>query len=308
MAEGFGDLADLAGGFVSELEAEMADAGGEPRLEMETGLLGLRAEDGVAAAGVGEHGVAAAVDAAELDAVGFAGSAAILVRGAGGEEAAEEAVLGVEDGEVLVGDDLDAGSAQGVGKSRDLGGVEVVGGGDALEAEIEESAGAEEVGGVEAEVAGEGLGGAGTNGVEEAGGADEDGAIEAKEEVGDLLLAGLEDAGAGDAGLEAGVADTVEGGLEAVEVEVVEGDGGGAESDGGVELAGGADEEVEGGAGLEACPTRVRKAASGSWMVAGVVADWRCWSWSTASRRSWFSREAGAKTGASRRRSRWASS
>ena len=42
----------------------------------------------------------------QRDAVFFAGAAAIAIAGSGGEKAAEDAVLGVEDGEVLIGDGL----------------------------------------------------------------------------------------------------------------------------------------------------------------------------------------------------------
>jgi hypothetical protein len=105
---------------------------------------------------------------------------------------------------------------------------------------------AEGIGGVEGEVAGEGLRGLSAKGVEEAGGANEEGAIEAEEKVDDFLFARLDDARAGDAGFEAGIADAVEGGFEAVEVEVIESDARRAEADGGVELIGGANEEMDG--------------------------------------------------------------
>ena len=85
--------------------------------------------------------------------VGFAGAAAIAVAGAGGEEAGEDAVLGVEDGQVLIGDGFDAIGAGFAGQFGDLGAVEVVGRSEEREAEIEEFARGEGVGGVEAEVA-----------------------------------------------------------------------------------------------------------------------------------------------------------
>jgi hypothetical protein len=116
----------------------MAHAQRQHPLHVFRASLGQRVEDRIAAADVGEDGVAAAVEVAEFDAVGFAGAAAVLEGGAGGEEAAEDAVFGVEDGEVLVGDGFEGGAAECEGELGDLIGVEVVGGGDAEEAELEE--------------------------------------------------------------------------------------------------------------------------------------------------------------------------
>lgn len=59
--EGAGDGFDLVGGLVNELEAEVADARGKPRVEMRRSVLGLGAEDGVAAADIGDEGMAAAL-------------------------------------------------------------------------------------------------------------------------------------------------------------------------------------------------------------------------------------------------------
>ena len=99
---------DLLRRFVRELQAEARDAGRAPRVQMQAGLLRFGAEDGVAAADIGHHGMRAARGVAQRHAVLFAGAAAIAIAGAGGEEAAEDAMLGVEDGQVLVGDGLDA--------------------------------------------------------------------------------------------------------------------------------------------------------------------------------------------------------
>ena len=59
------------------------------------------------------------------------------------------------------------------------------------------------------------------------------------------LFAGLHHPWARDSQLQTGGADPVDRRLEAVQVEVVEGDAGGAEVDGGVELVGRANEEVD---------------------------------------------------------------
>lgn len=196
--EGVGDVADLIGGLVDEFEAEVVDAGVLPGVEVGGGVLGLGTEDGVAAADVGNDGMAAALLVFEGDLVLFAGAATIEVAGALGEEAAEDAVFGVEDREVLVGDDFDAGGVGLSGQRFDLLRVEVVGGGEAVEAHVEQHLRGDGVGGVEAEVAREI--GAAFQLVEQAGGTDQQATVEACEEVGNLVLTRLEDAGAGDAG------------------------------------------------------------------------------------------------------------
>lgn len=200
LAEGSGDAGDGRGVFVDEFEAEVADADLEPEREVGGGVLGFGAEDGVAAAGVGEDGVVAALFVGEGHFVFFAGAAAIEIGSSRGEEAAEDAMLGVEDGEVLVGDGFEAGGAGLAGEGGDLGGVEVVGGSEAIEAGVEQEGRGGGVGGVEAEVAGEVGEAALAEIFEETGGADEEGAVELGEEVGDFIFAGFEDAGAGDAG------------------------------------------------------------------------------------------------------------
>ena len=53
----------------------------------------------------------------------FAGAAAVAVAGAGREEAAEDTVLGVEDGEVLIGDGFQILRADREGQARYLRGV-----------------------------------------------------------------------------------------------------------------------------------------------------------------------------------------
>lgn len=132
----------------------------------------------------------------------FAGAAAIKIAGACGEEAAEDAMLGVEDGQVLVGDELDASGIGGAGDLDDLFRVAIVSGRETLEAHVEQEARGDGVGGVEAEIAGEM--GMALEAIEEASSADEKAGVDADEEVGDLVFAGLQDAGAGDARGDAG--------------------------------------------------------------------------------------------------------
>ena len=119
------------------------------------GVLGLGAEHGVAAAHVGQHGMRAAGLVAQGHAVVLARAAAIAIACAGRKEAAEDAVLGVEYGEVLIGDGLDV---RGAGLAREFGhlrGVEIVRGSDPVEPEAEQFGGGDGVGGVQAEVAGQ---------------------------------------------------------------------------------------------------------------------------------------------------------
>src|SRR5579863_7084851 len=116
---------------MDELNAEMADTGVEPLDQMRRGFLRLRTENGIAAADVGHDGMGAAARVAQFDAMLFAGASAIAITGAGGEEAAEDAVLGMEDGEVLVGDRLDFSGTSADRQVSDLRGIEIVSGRDA---------------------------------------------------------------------------------------------------------------------------------------------------------------------------------
>ena len=74
-------------------------------------LLRFGAEDGVAAADVGHHRMGASGRVASGRLVLLARTAAIAIAGSGGEKAAEHAVLGMKDRQVLVGDRLDSRAA-----------------------------------------------------------------------------------------------------------------------------------------------------------------------------------------------------
>ena len=102
------DARHLRGGFVRELEPEMADAGARASRPDAGGFLRFGAEDGIAAADVGHHRMRAAGRIAQRHAMLFARAAAIAIAGAGRKEAAEDAVLGVEHRQVLIGDGFDA--------------------------------------------------------------------------------------------------------------------------------------------------------------------------------------------------------
>ena len=62
-------------------------------------------------------------------------------------------MFGVEDGQVLVGDHFEPSGADRARQLGHLRGVEIVGGREALQAQLQKGVGREHVGGVEAEVA-----------------------------------------------------------------------------------------------------------------------------------------------------------
>ena len=212
---------------------------------MSAGVLRLGSKDGVAASDVGDQWMGTAAGITKRDDVLFTGPATVPVGSAVRQETAEDAVLRMEDGKVLIGDRLEAVSTNLAGELGDLFGVEVVRGCEPGEAGIEQDAGGEGIGGVEAEVAGERGCGFSLERIEPAGGADKELAIELEEEFADLFFAGLEDAGCGNAERDTGGADLLDRRPEAIKIEIVEREAGGGEVEGGVELLGVADEEVE---------------------------------------------------------------
>ena len=92
--------------FVNKLEPEVADARREPSRKVRTGFLCFSAENGVSAADVGHHRMRPSTRIPQRDPVAFAGPPAILIAGAGGKKAAENTVFGVEDRQVVIGDNL----------------------------------------------------------------------------------------------------------------------------------------------------------------------------------------------------------
>jgi hypothetical protein len=85
----------------------------------------------------------AAFGVLKRDAVFFARSSAIAIAGSGGEEAAEDAVLGVKHRQVLVGDGLDPLAAHLARQVGHLRGVQIVSGSEMLKTEREEFPGGE---------------------------------------------------------------------------------------------------------------------------------------------------------------------
>src|SRR5262249_31451375 len=80
---------------------------------------------------------------------------------------------------------------------------------------------------------------------EQSRGANENRTIAAQKKFGDAIFTGFEHTGAGYSRLEASGFDSFNGGKQAVEVEIVERDARGPQGDGGVELFGGADQQVQ---------------------------------------------------------------
>src|ERR1051326_8742197 len=87
--------------------------------------------------------------------MGFAGASAIHVALAGRKEAREDAVLGVKNRQMLIGDGLDTVGAHLARKGSDLIGIQIVSGRQHLDSEREEFLGGAGVGGIQAEIADE---------------------------------------------------------------------------------------------------------------------------------------------------------
>lgn len=87
---------NLIRGLVYEFQPEVPYAGVEPGIEMLARLLSLCPKHGIPASNVGHHGVRAALLVTNLDAMLLARMSTISEVGALRQEAAEDAVLGVE--------------------------------------------------------------------------------------------------------------------------------------------------------------------------------------------------------------------
>jgi hypothetical protein len=104
--EGTYDCPYLRSAFVHELQPKVANASIEPQGQVWRAHLGFCPEDGVAASHIGHDRVHAPGFVLQRYPVLFTGMATVGVVGAGGQKAAEDAVLGVKDRQVLIGYDL----------------------------------------------------------------------------------------------------------------------------------------------------------------------------------------------------------
>ena len=149
-ADGFGSVL----GFVQQFDAEAGKACGAEVLVVAGTALGLAVEEGVAAADIGLQAVELANAVPEVDDVGLTGAAAVFVGGAAAEEGAENAVLHVKHGHVLVKGKLEPLGRGAVKEFEDLGDVEVVGDGEVVESgAFHQQLGGDGVGDVEGEIA-----------------------------------------------------------------------------------------------------------------------------------------------------------
>ena len=179
---------------------------------MAAGLLRFRAENGVAAAHVGQHRMRPAFGVFKIDAVLFTGTAAIAIAGSLRQEAAEDAVLGMKHRQMLIGDGLDSIRTDAQRECRDLRGVQIVGRSQTLQAEIQEQFGADRVGYVETKVADQWRVIAPAKCVQQARRADQDGAVQADQKIENPRLARLEHARTGDSRRNATGLHTFDGG------------------------------------------------------------------------------------------------
>ena len=128
------DLLNLVCRFMDEFQTKVMNAGLAPRIDVRTCLLRLRAEDRIPAANVSYYRMRPALWISQGDPMLFAWTAAIAIRGAGGKESAKDAMLGVEDGQMLIGDGFQPLRANGSGQCGNLRGVEIMRRGEARQA------------------------------------------------------------------------------------------------------------------------------------------------------------------------------
>ena len=153
-------------------------------------------------------------------------------------------MLGVEHGQVLVGDGLEARRIDAARQRGHLRGVQIVRGSERLRPSREQQVRRDRVGRVQAEIADQPHA-CRAQCLQQARGAHQDRAIAAQQEIDDALLARLQDARAGDARLDAGGFHALERGPQAVQIEIIERDAGGRSASAGIQLLGGAHQKVE---------------------------------------------------------------
>ena len=97
------DLLNFVSRFVHEFQTKVANTRLAPGFDVRACFLRFSSEDRVAAAHVGEYRMRAALWISQCHPMLFAWPAAIAIRRAGGKEAAKDAMLGMEDGQMLIG-------------------------------------------------------------------------------------------------------------------------------------------------------------------------------------------------------------
>ena len=149
----FDHTGHLFGGLVRELETELLNARVAPLLEVLRTGLRLRSKDRVAASDIGHDWMLEAMFVSQCDGVCFARMTAVGVIGAARKEAAEDAMLGVKDRQVVVCDHLERSRIDPRGEIRNLLRIQVMRRRKFLETHAEEVLGGDTVRGIEREIA-----------------------------------------------------------------------------------------------------------------------------------------------------------
>ena len=100
-------MGHLIGRFMHKFKSIMDNARLEPLRHMLARLLGLSPKNSVTTANIGHHRVAASLYVAQSDPMFLTRFATILIAGSFRKETAENAMFGVENGQVLVGNDFE---------------------------------------------------------------------------------------------------------------------------------------------------------------------------------------------------------
>lgn len=145
----------------------------------------------------------------------------------------------------MVSDDFKALTTDALRQLADLVGVEVVGGRDGIDAQFEVGIGGELIGDVQTEITDQRVLVAALQRFEQSTGADDDLTIQTEQEVDDALFLWLEDARTGDTRANASGFDLLNGGTQAIEFEVIQGDSGRFEFERGFKLFGSTDKQVQ---------------------------------------------------------------
>src|SRR5579862_3372546 len=134
-----------------KLQSKVSNPGGSPKIEMRARFLRLCAEHCVPAPDIRHYGVRAPCVIPQLHAMLLARTSAILVTRAIREKAAENAVLRMENRQVLISDHLQVLRTRVAGEARHLRGIEIVGGSQSRH-QLEIPGGRQRIGGIQTEI------------------------------------------------------------------------------------------------------------------------------------------------------------